>query len=451
MPNLGVGYVGASLKSDAHRVRIFDSAFYDDYIPVLRDVLKEFEPEVVGITGFTFQHSSMIKMAELVNALSPDTLIILGGPHASVLAKTILAKYKFVDFVIVGEGEESFPGLLKALYTGSALESLPGLVYRNEGGIRANNSYFISDLDNLKKPWDVLNPLDYQKGRIHGFIAKEQPVTQVISSRGCPYECTFCAGRAVLGNKMYLRDPKKFVDEIEYLKDEFGIKEVQIVDDNFTFYRDHAVNVCNEMINRKLDISWSLPNGVRADKLDKELLGLMKKAGCYSIGIGIEFGSPRMLKMVHKSLDLEKAKETVMLCNKLGFITTGFFLIGYPEETLEDIKMTADFISSLPFDRIRVSIPFPYPGSELFKYYLERNYHNAENIDWDHFHSIDNICILENLNKNFVEKFCRNIYFKFYLNPFNTLRFLSKFRTWIQFKSVWQGFKIFLQTMEGTH
>ncbi|MCB4792453.1 MAG: B12-binding domain-containing radical SAM protein [Elusimicrobia bacterium] len=448
-PNLGIGYIGASLKKQNHSVRIFDSTFFEDHRPELLSVLNEFGPDIVGITGFSFQYKSILEIAKAIKKANPGIITVLGGPHASVLSGLIIKKDQEIDFVISGEGEESFPDLIETIYKNNGFNSVAGLVYRENLEVRSNSPKSITGLDDLCYPWDIINPLDYQRGQVHGFIAKRLPITQVVSSRGCPYQCSFCAARTIHGSKIRMRDPKKFVDELEFLANNYKIRELQVIDDNFTFYRDHAAEVCNEIIKRKLDITWSLPNGVRADKLDEGLLKLMKKAGCYYMSFGIEFGSKRILELCKKSLDLEKAKVSIKTANRLGFIMQGFFIMGYPTEKIEDILMTSELIGKLPLDKVLISMAFPYPGTELFDYYIEKRYHNVSDIDWDTFIESDFKRIFEYVSDELVKKVRKETYMRFYLNPVNLFRFLLKFRTWVQFKTAWQGFKVLLRTATG--
>ena len=437
--NLGLGYVGASLLARGHRVKLLDMA-NNNNLNRIADLVRDFKPEVIGVTGSTFHYLSALKIIDYVKRIDPGIIAILGGTHASALAEYILESERKIDFVIKGEGENAFPSLLLNLFRGDDPALIPGLVYRDGEAIRSNTPSYIKDLNELEYPWKSINPLDYQGRKVHGFVRRQQPVAQVLSSRGCPYHCTFCAGRSVLGSKIRMRNLDGFVGELLYLKREYGIREVQIVDDNFTFYQDHAAEICHQIISRKMGFSLSLPNGVRADRLNEKLLCLMKKAGFYYLSFGIEFGSPRMLKLCRKSLDLDQAKNSIRLANKLGFMTQGFFLLGHPEERPEDVEMTRAFIQSVPLDRILLTLPFPLPGSELFDYYIRKRYDSVANIQWKTFKFDSYDRLQENMTKESLRQQRIRIYNEFYFNPVNALRFLSKFRTVSQLKSAFYGF-----------
>ncbi|GAH48994.1 unnamed protein product, partial [marine sediment metagenome] len=241
----------------------------------------------------------------------------------------------------------------------------------------------------------------------------------------CPYMCTYCS-KSVFGNKLRVRDPVRFVDEIEYLHRHYNIKEFQIADDNFSFYYDHAMKICKEILKRNLKISWTLPNGVRADRMDSELLKQMKQSGCYYMAFGFEFGSSRILKIVKKSLDSEKAKQTVHTANKLGFITHGFFLMGHPEETLDDLILTQKLAISLPLDRISIGIPIPYPGSELFQYYLGEKNNNLLDFDWNYYKEGHSRLILKHLDLDALRKIIKQTTYRFYGNIHRILNFARK-------------------------
>ena len=353
-----------------------------------------------------------------------------------------------IDFTIKGEGEIAFPMLIEALSgTDRQYDQVAGLAFRTANEVVINPPSFITDLDALEYPWRVLNPVDYIHGRGHGFMAKKLPTAPIMTSRGCPNRCTFCAGPSLLGHKLRLRDPKKVVDEIQYLMSEFGIKEVQIIDDNFSFHREHVVQACEEILSRGLDIPWSLPNGVRADRIDYPLLKLMKESGCYYLAFGIEFGSERMLKMTRKSLSLEKAKQSVREAQQLGYITQGFFLMGHPQETKEDALATTNLAREMALDRLSINLAVPLPGSELFDYYVERGYLNIDTVDWEQFAGPQFIPNTEFLPYKDVIHLLRSGYARFYMSPHRVIRYLLKTRSILQLRGLWAGVRTLITSV----
>lgn len=447
-PCLGIAYVGASLKKAGYDVRLIDGSFSDIDVGGITKLVAGLHPDYVGLTGFTLQYPAVREIFSAIKRQNQNIVTVFGGQHASALTQYVMKDIPEIDFTIKGEGEVAFPALIEALAAGDKdFGQIAGLAFRKNGKVVVNPPSVIADLDSLEYPWQVVNPLDYVKGMGHGFMAKRQPTAPVISSRGCPYRCTFCAGPLVLGRKLRLRDPKRFVDEIEYLIDTFGIKEVHIVDDNFTFYKEHVTQVCEEILKRGLDITWSLPNGVRADSVDYSLLKLMKEAGCYYLAFGIEFGSERMLKVTKKGLSMDKAKQTVPQATKLGYITQGFFMMGHPQERKEDILATVNMARKMSLDRISVNTIVPLPGSELFQYYLEKGYLNMDNVDWEQFAGPQFIPRTEFLTDKELFGLLRAAYTQFYLSPRRILGYLFKLRSLSQIKGLWPGIQTLFRSV----
>jgi radical SAM superfamily enzyme YgiQ (UPF0313 family) len=440
-PMLGLGYIGAALLKEGHEVKLHDVVSKAPGDPdQIEKEAREFAPDFVGISVMTPQMPRVSEILVRIKKVNPATITVMGGPHASALPEFTLKTITNLDYVIAGEGEESMPALVRVCERLPEAESIPGLAFRKNGSIIINKPKFVSDIDFLEYPWKIMNPLNYNKGELQGYTCKRRPVTTVVSTRGCPYLCTYCAQSSIFVNKLRVRSASKFVDELEYLHKNFGINEIQLADDNFAFHREHAEAVCKEIIARGLDISWALINGVRADRLDEELLNMMKKAGCYYMAFGLEFGSPRVLKLCRKSLNIEKSYENVKIASRLGFITHGFFLMGYPLEKNEDVEMTRKLIMSLPLDRISIGMPIPYPGSEIFNYYMEKRFKSLDNIDWSVFQEGKFKVMWEFMTGDYVANMINSTYKKFYSSPSRMLRFISKLRTLEQYKATFQGF-----------
>jgi radical SAM superfamily enzyme YgiQ (UPF0313 family) len=436
-PRLGLAYVASALKSAGNEVSLAMAP--GGSIKEIEGQIASFKPDYLGVTGFTSEYYFILEIFKAAKRANHSIKTVFGGPHASSVAGYILSSAPEVDYVIRGEAEESMPQLVSGAVKP---DDIAGLCYRKDGKPVIKDPAIIKDLDSLTYPWDVITPAAFDTGQVHGYMYRNRPVIPVLSSRGCPYLCTYCAGHSVFGHKIRLRDPLKFVDELEYLNKTFKVKEFQIIDDNFSFFREHAIAVCNEILSRKLEINWTLPNGIRADKLDEELLGLMKKSGCYYMAFGFEFGSKRILKEMKKSLDSEKSRRTVITADKMGFITHGFFLMGYPTEEKEDIEATKDLILSLPLDRISIGTPIPYPGSELFDYYRDKKvFKDLDSFDWDYYSEGNSKLVFEHLEYPYVKSMVQKTYRKFYFNPLRMLRFILKFRTLTQFAAFFSSLK----------
>jgi radical SAM superfamily enzyme YgiQ (UPF0313 family) len=217
----------------------------------------------------------------------------------------------------------------------------------------------------------LIKPETYPHAPIGGF-ARRFPVAYVLTSRSCPFQCTFCAAKKTHGSIFRRKSLGGVIKEVKYLIRQRGIREIHILDDNFTLSKDFVKAFCQIKIDEKLDFSWNCSNGIRLDKIDEETLTLMKKAGCYSVAVGIESGSNRILKHMKKNLNKEYIQKQVDLVRKVGLETTGLFILGYPAETKKDILQTIDFATSLNLTRAAFSVFRPLPGSEMWDYLVKR-------------------------------------------------------------------------------
>jgi len=272
-----------------------------------------------------------------------------------------------VDFLIRGEAERSFPLLLNNLKRPENFKTIPGLVYREDGKLKINRPELIKDLDDLPLPsWDLIKPQEYPPSQ-HGAFFKKFPIAPIITTRGCPFACTFCNAPILSGNFIRKRSAESVLSEIKVLYYDFGIREIHIVDDNFTLDKKHAMSILRTILLSGLPISLAVPNGVRLNTLDEELLALMKKCGLYLISVGIESGSDKTLKRMRKALSIKLIKKKLTLINNMGIDIAGFFIIGFPDETEEDIKTTINFALQLPLLRANYFTFLPLPKTPIYE------------------------------------------------------------------------------------
>jgi anaerobic magnesium-protoporphyrin IX monomethyl ester cyclase len=274
-----------------------------------------------------------------------------------------------VDYVVIGEGEETLPSLIEALMAGQSLADVEGLAYRDGGQVVATpRSHYVENLDALPLPARHLLPMDkyFAINRPHGAVARRNPNTSLITSRGCPAHCTFCSIHTVWGRKFRARSAASVLDELEVLVRDYAVREVHFEDDNLTYDRARAKAIFKGMIERRLDLSWAAPNGLAIYTLDEELLELMQASGCYRLHLAVESGDPDVLhRIIHKPLRLDKVREIVASAKRLGLAVDTFFVVGFPGETLEQIRRTFAFARNLEVDNVGIFIATPYPGTEL--------------------------------------------------------------------------------------
>jgi len=360
-PPLGLGYISSYLKSKGWQTTIIDGLNLnlgnEDIVARCRNC------DIVGITCLTDFYLEVVDLSKKLKQAGKT--VVLGGVHPSVLPGQSQSE-SGVDYIVVGEGEATFDELLGAIDRGQRPYSVPG-VFSLSHQAEFKPRDLLADLDKLPFPdWDELDPRTYQKAP-HGALVKNFPVAPVVSTRGCPYSCKFCASPRFWGQRLRFRSPANVVAEIEYLVKKFGVKEIHFEDDNLTLRREHVVAICNLIIAKGIKISWATPNGIRADKVDEELLALMKKAGCYYVVFGIESGNQKILENINKKETLADIAKAVKLSHELGMITQGFFILGLPGETEETIKNSINFAKRLPLDRAQFLILDLLPGSALWE------------------------------------------------------------------------------------
>ena len=430
---IGMGCVGALLKREGHEVRVLDELLPDT--PTFGSVLRDFSPDVVGISCLSAEYLTTKARAKEVKDYR-NIPVVVGGVHPSILPKYTLEDCKDIDYAIKGEGEYSFRDLLKS---GSPV-NIPGVFYRTSTGIEGiNPTCYIENLDDIPSCWEVMDPIAYISNRPSGMVTRHREIANLLTSRGCPYGCTFCCASVVQGKKVRERSIKVVVDEVEYLLGK-GIKELQIVDDNFTFNTEHVVGFCDEIKRRGLKFDWTCPNGIRADRLNKEVLTKMKDAGCYYFSVGVEVGSQRMMKEICKSLSLDKVKDTITIADKMGFITQGFFMLGFPTETREEMEETVRVACNLRLDRASVNMVMFLPGSKLFNSKFSEK--DLNDLSWNELSCVKTWKPIPGVpDYTTVKKAIRHMRRKFYLNPVRAIRHISKVRTFHQAMSMVRGLR----------
>jgi len=436
---LALGYLAAIAKKKAHDVTIldcklekFDYSDFDEY-------MKDNHFDLIGFQAFTYDLNSIRTHIDIIRKYDKKVLIMVGGAHPSGDPIGTLKYLKHADFALKGEGEIGFEKFLKNLArTGNgglktdyeALKGIPGLIFRDhETNVCVNEPSYVEDLDSLDFPtWELIDPRSYPEAS-HGAFARQFPVAPIIITRGCPYRCTFCAGKAITGNKIRKRSIDNVWAEVEYLTERFDIKELLIEDENFTLHKDLLNEFCLKAINSKKKISWSFPSGVRLETLSADNLRLMEEAGCYSMALGIEFGSQRIHDLTKKGLKIDLIKDKIALVSKTRIKTTGFFLLGIPGETNEDIRSTIKFSLDLKINRAQFNNFMPLPGSELWGRLMKEE--ESTDTNWDNFFVHDVALASDDLSKKELKNLQRLAYLKFYCRPsiiFKLLREIKSMR-----------------------
>ena len=443
-PSLGLGYLATQIRNE-HEVRIVDCIKEQLPGPQLLPVLQEFQPDVVGSQCYSMDLAKLKPVLQTVKDFRRDMVTIIGGAHATAAPEHSMKFFghDLLDFVFVGEGEIGFPQFLKELEgnRGRNLENVPGLGWMKDGQLKINHGAQVQELDQLGMPaWDLIMPETYPFSP-HGVVCKNFPIAPVMATRGCPYKCTFCASA---GTKLRTRSADRILEEVQLLYHQHGIREFHMVDDNFTLDMDYAKQFLEELIKLNLGVSWATPNGIRLDRLDKPLLELMKEAGFYSISVGIESGSDPIRIKMKKGSNLRKIRSDLQMVKEVGGIdVTGFFILGFPTETVDDVEKTLAFSRELPLQRATFHSFIPLPGTEVWRE-MEKS-GELDRVDWERYFFWAGAYVPEGMTRKQLKSFHRKAFLQFYLRPriiLQNLKFLFRPRVaWYAAKYLWRRLK----------
>lgn len=329
--------------------------------------MKNIDYDVLCVSALTMNYEDGLEMAKIARQANPECITVFGGIHPTIFPDDVMLN-KEVDFVCMGEGEYTVLELIQTIEKNEKFDKIQGILYKDGGKVIRNESRpLIQNLDELPFPARELLPMsEYLSAKV-GRVAWElpSPSTSIITSRGCPFRCTFCSSHLTFGRRIRFRSPENVVNEIEYLIDRYRIKGISFVDDTFILDSKRISAFCKEIRSRGVDIEWMCMG--RVDTVSKDMLIDMKKAGCVSTGYGIESGSQRVLdEYIKKGITLNEAEKAIKITKEAGITSVAYFMIGTPGETLDDINKTIDFAKKLNPDAVNFSITIPMPGTEMF-------------------------------------------------------------------------------------
>ncbi|MCP2519633.1 B12-binding domain-containing radical SAM protein [Candidatus Aminicenantes bacterium AC-708-M15] len=385
LPPLGLLYIGAILEKNGINVKIVPSDVLNLGWNDIKKEILDYKPDIIGVTSTTENRFQSFKVVKIAKRTFPKALTVLGGPHASMAAEDTLSHLPELDVVVRGEGELTMLELCEK-WNGrrdeAILSSIQGISYRIDNRIFSNPSRPpIHDLDSLPFPARHLVPDEKYKLYVNIPGKGKYKVANIMTSRGCPFNCNFCATPINWGRRVRMRSPENVVAEIEYVIEKYGAKFIWFFDDTFNANPKRVSDICDLIIKKNLDISWSCE--VRVDLLDKALLSKMKKAGLHYLFFGIEAGSERVRReIIHKNIDIQDVENVVEWCNELNIIPTIFFIFSHPTETWEEAKETIYLMEKFKTKAdLSSAILHIYPGTPLEKYARE-NKILPDNFTW---------------------------------------------------------------------
>lgn len=428
-PSLGLMYIASSAREYGKsrnldfQFKILDLNLYDQEIHERIAEIEAYAPRMIGITGMSFEAATMHRTAAYLKKALPEVSIVFGGPYATVSFLKCMQD-PCVDFVVIGEGEDSFPELLDRIFSGlDHYRDIRGIAFREREETVVNEKReYRQDLDNLPFPaWDLIDMEGYFNASRWQFIQADRRYMPICTSRACPYRCVYC--HHIFGKSYRPRTPENVFQEIRFLYDRYGVREFLISDDAFNAQIGRAIAICDLIIQSGLKIYITFPNGVRGDIMTDELLHKLRQAGTYKIVYAVETASPRLQKLIKKNVDLEKLKKVIEKTNRLGMIVHGFFMLGFPTETREEIMQTVRYALSSKLHIGGFFFVDPFEGTELAEWVREMR-PDLMTADQHSFFSASRQ--LSEVPTHEIEKIQRDLYKKFYFNPIRALSLIMR-------------------------
>lgn len=437
-PSLGVLYLASSLEngSATDEITVLDTQFkeFDDYKRIEQEIIRR-KPDVVGIQVLTFSLIDSLTIAKIVKNVNPKIKVIFGGRHADIYPKETI-NYACVDMVVLGESELTFPKIIQNLDKRNNLKKIKGLLFKKADRIvMTGKPNLIQDLDSL--PFPARHLINHKK--YGDILRKKSNYTTMITSRGCPYKCSYCDNH----QRFRKRSALNVADEMESCFNQ-GVEEILIYESTFTVDKKRVIKICKEMINRKLDLVWS--TSTRVDCVDRELLRYLRKAGCERLQYGIEAGTQKVLNNLRKGIRIEQIEKAIRLTKEEGITAFANFIIGSPGETKADILRTLDFAKKLKLDFAAFQILMPYAGTDLYVEGLKKGVLKKDS--WREFATNPKKEFIipyweEHFTRSELDQLLSFMYKSFYLRYGYIIKTLTKFKSLNEFKRhIKSGFKL---------
>ena len=421
MPPIGLAYIAGYLRARGSWVRILDCTALRWGWERLREAIARLEPDVVGVGGPTCYAKRALEVLKIAKEeLGPDVLTVAGGPHFTFTAEESLLENPFLDIIVMGEGEITMHELVMALGEGRPLSSVRGVAFKDSSGqvVKTGDRPLIRDLDALPLPaWDLL-PMERYR-----LVAWGRRATMLVSSRGCPFKCSFCSERIFWRNVWRPHGPKRVVDEMELMAERYGKELIWFGDDTFNLDRARNIAICEEIIERGLDVAWGIE--ARADLIarDEDIIGLMKEAGLFWVLVGVEAASDAELRRLGKGTTLSHVKRAFQALREHDIITQAMFIIGERYDTKETILAKEKLAEKLDADFAIFTPLTPFPGTPLYE--LARREGWIEVHDWEKYDLAHAIMPTEVLSRREIEALMVLCYKRFFLRPLKLLKGLA--------------------------
>jgi radical SAM superfamily enzyme YgiQ (UPF0313 family) len=431
-PPLGLLYIQAAVENSPHESTLLDADLEGwDHEETARRALSH-KPDLVGLQAMTFTLIDACLVAEALKRLDPGVGVLMGGPHPTIYPKETAALDN-VDFAFAGEGEVAFISFLDSYFDANARGGVPGIACATDGGISYTpSSGLLKELDAVAYPARKSSP--YR--RYTSVLAKRNPITTMITSRGCPFQCVFCNR---MGRTYRAHSPEYVLDEFREIL-ELGIREVFIHDDTFSLDRRRVEAVCRGILERGYDLLWEART--RVDCVDEALLALMRKAGCHRLSFGVESGSEKVLRSMRKNVKLDRVEKVFRWCRREGILTLADFMVGNLDEERGDIEKTLGLVKRIDPDFVQFSICSPYPDTPLYRLGLEKGL--IEQDVWLDFaqaprRDFQSPVWTQHFTEEELRQFTASAYRRFYMRPAFIMKQIRRLSSFAQFKTTVRG------------
>jgi len=436
---LGLMYLASYLREQqpGHEIRLLDLRCHRDAYSLLEKRLRDWNPDVVAVSALTCEAESLHRTAQMARGLTDGAKVIAGGPHISACTSDVV-KDDNVDVLVRGEGERAFAELISRIDSGEPLAGAPGTAVREDGDVHWEDpDEPISDLDSIPFPaWDLVDIETYARLGRAGNV-KRGRYLPVFTSRGCPFHCYYCHN--IFGRRFRHRSAHNVVEEIRRIHDDFGITDLEVYDDIFNLDLDRAKSICRQLIDLDMGLSISFPNGVRADRLDRELVELLAEAGTTNLAVAVETADPELQRTIGKNLDLGRVMEAITWADNAGIVTNGYFMIGFPGETAHQIRKTIEYAEATDLYFASFFIVTPYPGTPLWDQTMKSD--ESDSLDFRRYNYLSGYFNLGELSSEELRLLQREAYKRFYASKrWKIVR--SLFRLRIDFRNaawLWLG------------
>lgn len=380
----------------------------------------DYEPDVVGISAMSYEALELHEIAAGIKQKRPRLPVISGGPHCTTAPRKVLADSN-IDYAVRGEGEQTLLDLIPRIMAGeSEPEDICGIGFQKNGEPHLTpTSEEIVDMDSLPLPaFDLIDLSDYWDLPRFGTTYVRREYATLATSRACPFQCTFC--HRIFGSRYRSQSPQIVLRDLQTLASEFGVREIQFVDDCFNLKSERVAAICDGIVKQGLDLAICFPNGIRGDIMDEDTLKKLKAAGTYRITYAVETASERIQKFVKKNVKLGKLKKVIEMTDALGIMVDGFFMVGFPGETREEVQTTLDYALDSKLHSLNFWFVTPFPGTELYDQAKDMGYEVTE--DAINLHYFDPMTDLSEVPAEELRRLVQKTFIRFYLNPWRWWR-----------------------------